>query len=133
MNNLGLVWFLCVMAYQPSWLSNAKATLVGRTVVVHIKRDYGLHSFLKGFCPKVNVIERLDFELTIPYDSSIKKFLGESRVLTYFCIGRLNSTAFAEDLNEIRNSELGDTGLAWYSLRAIRRIYIYRWELSRKS
>ena len=27
-NKLGLIWFLCLMAYQPLWLFNAKAILL---------------------------------------------------------------------------------------------------------
>ena len=35
--------------------------------------DKGVHTFPKGICPKVNIIERLENELTY-YDSAVHRF-----------------------------------------------------------
>ena len=35
--------------------------------------DKGVHSFPKGICPKVNIIARLEYELTY-YDSGVRRF-----------------------------------------------------------
>ena len=54
------------MAYQPLRLSNAKAILLEEQkwyYLTHGWEDKGIHTFLKGICPKVNVIAQLEFEL----------------------------------------------------------------------
>ena len=62
----GLVWFLCLMAYQPS-LFNAKAILLEEQWwfcnLTHSWEDKGVRNFPKGICPKVNITARLEFEL----------------------------------------------------------------------
>ena len=71
---IGLVWFLCLMAYQPSWVINAKAIFPEEQrwcYLTHSWGDNGVHTFPNGICLKVNVIVRLEFELatTIPQSS----------------------------------------------------------------
>ena len=62
-----LVWFLCLMAYQPSGC-NAKAILAKKKqkwyYLTHSWEDKRVHAFPKGINPKVNLIARLKFELT---------------------------------------------------------------------
>ena len=41
--------------------------------LTHSWEDKGVHTFPQGICPKVNVIERLEFELAY-YDSAIHRF-----------------------------------------------------------
>ena len=41
--------------------------------LTHSWEDKGVHTFPKGICPKVNVIARLDFQLTY-YDSEVHRF-----------------------------------------------------------
>ena len=41
--------------------------------LTHGREDKGVHIFLKGICPKVNVIARLKFELAY-YDSAVQRF-----------------------------------------------------------
>ena len=58
-----MVWFLCLMAYQPS---RVKTIFVGEQqwyYLTHSWGDKGVHTTLKNICPKVNVIARLEFEL----------------------------------------------------------------------
>ena len=50
-------------------LFNAKLILSRRTMVTHRE----VHNFPLGICPKVNVIARLEFELTF-YDSPVPCF-----------------------------------------------------------
>ena len=70
----GLVWFLCLMAYQLFMLFNAKAILLEEQYyLTHSWEDKGVHTFPKGICPKVNVIARLEYELAY-YDSTIHRF-----------------------------------------------------------
>ena len=38
--------------------------------LTHSWEDKGVHTFPKGICPKVNVIERLEYELAY-YDSAV--------------------------------------------------------------
>ena len=45
-----MVWFLCLMAYQLSWLLDAKVIVVNEQKwydLTHILRDEGRHSFSK--------------------------------------------------------------------------------------
>ena len=72
----GLVWFLCLMAYQLFKLFNAKAILLEEQLwyyLTHSWEDKGVHTFPKGICPKVNVIAQLEYELTY-YDSTVHRF-----------------------------------------------------------
>ena len=60
------IWFLGLMAYQPSWVIWCQSYPSRRTVVVLFNpklRDKGVHTFSKGISPKVKVIEGLDFKL----------------------------------------------------------------------
>ena len=59
------IWFLCLMAYQPWRLFNAKAILLEQLwyYLTHRWEDKGVHAFSKGICPKVNVIAQLELEL----------------------------------------------------------------------
>ena len=41
--------------------------------LTHSWEDKGVHTFPKGICPRVNVIERLEFELAY-YDSAVHRF-----------------------------------------------------------
>ena len=41
--------------------------------LTHSWEDNGVHTFLKGICPKVNVIARLEYELAY-YDSAVHRF-----------------------------------------------------------
>ena len=41
--------------------------------LTHSWEDKGVHTFLKGICPKGNVIARLEYELAY-YDSSVHRF-----------------------------------------------------------
>ena len=70
---VGLVWFLCLMAYQPCWLFNAKVIILEEQwwyYLTHSWEDKGVHTFPKGICPKVNIIARLVYELAY-YDSAV--------------------------------------------------------------
>ena len=62
------------MAYKPlQLLFNAKTILLEEQMwyyLIHHWEDKGVHTFLKGICPKVNVIERLEYELAY-YDSTL--------------------------------------------------------------
>ena len=73
--SLGLVWFLCLMAYQLFFmLFNAKAILLEEQYyLTHSWEDKGVHTFPKGICPKVNIIARLENELAY-YDSAVHRF-----------------------------------------------------------
>ena len=53
------------MAYQPSWVINAKAILEEQqwSYLTHSWEDEGVHTFPKGICPKVNVRVQLEFKL----------------------------------------------------------------------
>ena len=65
--NIGLVCFLCLMVYQPSWIIQFWNHPCRRTVVVlfnpELWEDKGVHTFPKGISPKVNVITWLEFKL----------------------------------------------------------------------
>ena len=69
-----LFWFgfFCLMAYQPSWLFTAKATL-HESYLTHSWEDKEVHIFPKGIYPKVNIIARLEFELAY-YDVAVQCF-----------------------------------------------------------
>ena len=57
-------------------LFNAKAILLEEQYwyyLTHSWEDKGVHIFPKGICPKVNVIARLEYELTY-YDSAVHRF-----------------------------------------------------------
>ncbi len=57
-------------------LFNAKAILLEeqqRYYLTHSWEDKGVHTFRKGICPKVNVIERLEYELAY-YESAVHCF-----------------------------------------------------------
>ena len=57
-------------------LFNAEAILFEEQwsyYLTHSLEDEGVHTFLKGICPKVNVIERLEYELAY-YDSVVHRF-----------------------------------------------------------
>ena len=48
--------------------------------------DKGVHTFPKGICPKVNVIARLEYELTY-YDSAVQRFNHyTTRTPPMFCL-----------------------------------------------
>ena len=67
---------LCLMAYQPFRLFNAKAILLEEQLwyyLTHSWEDKGVHTFLKGICPKVNVIARLEYEIAYN-DSAVHRF-----------------------------------------------------------
>ena len=69
----GLVWFVCLMAYQPLEVNNAKAIPLEEQswyYLTHSWEDKGVHTFPKGICLKVNIIARLEYELTY-YDLTI--------------------------------------------------------------
>ena len=62
----GLVWFLCLMTYQPSWFIKYQSHRCRRTAVVLFNPWLGnkwIHTFPKGNSRKVNVITWLEFEL----------------------------------------------------------------------
>ena len=57
-------------------LFNAKAILLEEQwwyYLTHSWEDKGVHTFPKGICPKMNVIARLEYELTY-YDSAVHRF-----------------------------------------------------------
>ena len=57
-------------------LLNAKAILQEEqkwNYLTHSWKDKGVHIFPKGIYPKVNVIERLEYELAY-YDSAVQRF-----------------------------------------------------------
>ena len=61
------------MAYQSSWLFNAKAILLEEQewyYLTHIWEYRGFHAFPKDICLKVNVLAQLKFELAY-YDSAV--------------------------------------------------------------
>ena len=54
------VRFLCLMAYQYHRLFNDKAILLEEQLLYYLNycwEDEGVHTFHKGICPKVNVID----------------------------------------------------------------------------
>ena len=56
---VGLVWFICLMAYQPFRSFNAKVILLEEQYWYYLTRGWegkGVHTFPKGICPKVKVI-----------------------------------------------------------------------------
>ena len=58
----GLVWFLYIVAYQLSRVIQFETQQWD--YLTHSLGDKGVHIFLKGISPKVNVIEWMEFELT---------------------------------------------------------------------
>ena len=70
-----MVWFLCLMAYQSSWVSWRKSRFIEQqwSYLTYSCKDYGVYSFPKGIGPKVNVIARLEFEIA-DYDSAPQSF-----------------------------------------------------------
>ena len=69
-----LVQFLYLMAHLP--LFNAKALLLEEQqwyYLTHSWEDKGVQTFPKSICPKLNVIARLEYELTY-YDSAVHRF-----------------------------------------------------------
>ena len=55
-------------------LFNAKAILLEeQSYLTHSWEDKGVHTFLKGICPKADVIARLEYELAY-YDSAVHRF-----------------------------------------------------------
>ena len=58
-------------------LFNTKSTLFlegqMQYYIIHWWEDKGVHTFPKGICPKVNIITRLEFEIT-GYDSAVQCF-----------------------------------------------------------
>ena len=87
-----MVWLLCLMAYQPFRLFNAKAILLEEHLwyyLTHSWEDKGVHTFLKGICPKVNVIARLEYELAY-YDSTAHRFNHYTTRTPRFRICRLH-------------------------------------------
>ena len=72
-----LVWYLLFNGISTLFrLFNAKAILLEEQwwcYLTHSWEDKGVHTFLKGICPKVNVIARLEYELTY-YDSAVHRF-----------------------------------------------------------
>ena len=74
----GFVWFGLFSLFNGIStlfrLFNAKAILLEEQYyLTHSWDDKGVHTFPKGICPKVNVIARLEYELTY-YDSAIHRF-----------------------------------------------------------
>ena len=58
------------MAYQPLLVILCQSYSPRRS---HSWEDKGIHTFPNGICPKVNVIARLEFELTY-YDSAVHRY-----------------------------------------------------------
>ena len=56
-----IVWFLCLLAYQPSWVILCKSHPCRRTAVVLFNPLLGG----KGISPKVKMLVRLEFELAL--------------------------------------------------------------------
>ena len=46
---------------------------ISGTIKPHSWEDKGAHTFPNGICPKVNVVERLEFELAC-YDPALRRF-----------------------------------------------------------
>ena len=69
-----IVLFVFVLiAYQPYWV-NTKSILLEEQLWYYLTycwEDKEVHTFPKGICPNVNVIARLEFELTY-YDSAVQ-------------------------------------------------------------
>ena len=75
---LGLIWFLCLMAYHIRGLFKVKAIILEEQQWCYLTPKFiweykGVHTFSKGICPKVNVIARLEFELA-NYNSAVHRF-----------------------------------------------------------
>ena len=70
---IGLVWFICLMAYQHILGYLMPKPFSSKTYLTHSWEDKGVHTFPKGICPKVNVIARLEYELAY-YDSAVHRF-----------------------------------------------------------
>ena len=69
------VWFLCLMAYQLflGYLMPKPFSKKKQYYLTHNWEDKRVHTFPKGICPKVNIIARLENELSY-YDSAIRRF-----------------------------------------------------------
>ena len=90
--SFGLVWFLSLLAYQPSWVSQCQAILIEKQLwyfLTHSYRDKRVHTFRKGISPKVNVIVRLENEIVF-YDVAISHNLSVFIILD--CILSLYET-----------------------------------------
>ena len=88
---ISLVWFLCFNGIDIWRLSNDKAILLEEQwgyYLTHSWEDKGVHTFPKGICAKVNVIARLEYELTY-YDSTVIRYnhytTGTPSLLLEFC------------------------------------------------
>ena len=68
--------FLCYLMPKSFFLKNSSCT-----IYLIAGRIRGVYTFLMGICPKVNVIARLEFELTY-YDSVVHRFNHED--IPYF-------------------------------------------------
>ena len=68
-----LVWFLCLMAYQPWRIIIMPNVLLEEQLWYYLTHRWGTRGvlpFLKDICPNVNVIARLEFELA-KYDVAV--------------------------------------------------------------
>ena len=75
LKDFGLVWFLCLIPYQSSWVIECQVHPCRRTVVVlfdlQLVEDKGIHTLFKGISPKVNIIVQLTyFEATVQHFSN---------------------------------------------------------------
>ena len=81
-------------------LFNAKAILLEEKLwyyLTHRWEDKGFHTFPKGICPKVNVIARLEYELTY-YDSAVHSFNHLTTRTPHDHLENTNGTPQAEDI-----------------------------------
>ena len=69
---IGLVWFLCLMAYQLVWIIECQSHPC-RTTAVILFNPYWLWGVIEVFSQKVNAMERLKFELAF-YDVAVQNF-----------------------------------------------------------
>ena len=113
--------FLCLTAYQPSWVILCQSNHWKRTVVVllnpNLKRIW-VHVFPNGISLKVNVVSRLEFQIAyydvavlfVPYFTTRTLSLWCSNVYTYVRIHQLQVT----HTHTPWNSELWIINLSWY-------------------
>ena len=76
------------MAYQPFRLFNTADIFLKEHqwyYLTHSWEDKGVHTFPNGICPRLNVIERLEFELAY-YDPAVQRYNHYTTVIA--CIGR---------------------------------------------
>ena len=89
----GLVWFLCLIAYQYLWVIQCQIHLCWRTVLILFDSylyswgDEGVHTFPKGISLKVNIIAWLEIKFAY-LKTTVQYFTHWSplRIVWFLCL-----------------------------------------------